>query len=146
MAETQHEMKQTFVVLGKPIAQPRHRATFRGGFAKMYIPREHPVHDFKQRIIDEALRHNPVRIEGCVRLDLMFAFAQPKGRTGQFKMGKPDLDNLEKAVMDALTTAGVWCDDAQVVEKHSAKVYGKIDATSIFVTPLEFSLDERIKK
>ena len=76
----------------------------------------------------------------------MFAFVQPKGRVGQFKISKPDLDNLEKAVMDALTTAGVWCDDAQVVEKHSAKVYGKIDATSIFVTPLEFSLEERIRK
>ena len=146
MAEAQHEMKQTFVVLGKPVAQPRHRATFRGGFAKMYIPREHPVHGFKERIIAEAHKHELVRIEGPVRLDLMFAFVQPKGRVGQFKISKPDLDNLEKAVMDALTTAGVWCDDAQVVEKHSAKVYGKIDATSIFVTPLEFSLEERIRK
>lgn len=146
MAKTQHEMTQTFVVLGKPVAQPRHRASFRGGFAKMYIPREHPVHGFKERIIAEAIKQNPVKIEGCVRLDLMFAFAQKKGRVGQFKISKPDLDNLEKAVMDALTTAGVWCDDAQVVEKHSTKIYGKIDATSIFVTPLEFSIEERLKQ
>ena len=39
--------------------------------------------------------------------------------------GKPDLDNLLKSTMDALTGIGVWKDDAQVihttVEKHYAE-------------------------
>ena len=138
-------MKHSLVVLGKPIAQPRHRATCRGGYATIYLPRDHPVHDYKARIKVVAGTKPIKRIEGPVRLDLLFAFAQPKGRKRQFKISKPDLDNLEKAVMDALTDAGVWCDDAQVVEKHSTKVYGATDATSIFITPLGFGLDERLE-
>lgn len=137
-------MKHSLVVFGKPVAQPRHRASCRGGYAKMYLPGDHPVHDFKRRIMAVAASHPIRRIEGPVRLDLLFAFSQPKGRKRQFKISKPDLDNLEKAVMDALTDAGVWCDDAQVVEKHSTKVYAATDATSIFITPLEFGVDERI--
>ena len=144
MAAAEHEVKHTIIVLGKAVAQPRHRASCRGGFARMYLPSDHPVHDYKRRIITAAHTQNIRKIEGPVRLDLMFAFTQPKGRARQFKISKPDLDNLEKAVMDALTEAGVWCDDAQVVEKHSVKVFGATDATSVFITPITFSLSERV--
>lgn len=137
-------MKHTLIVLGKPVAQPRHRAACQGGYARLYLPSDHPVHDYKCRIKTVAATQAIKKIEGPVRLDLLFAFAQPKGRKRQFKISKPDLDNLEKAVMDALTDAGVWCDDAQVVEKHSTKMYGATDATSIFITPLAFGLDERL--
>jgi len=137
-------MRHELIVMGKAIAQPRHRASCRGGFARMYLPSAHPVHDFKRRIMAVAESKTIPRIEGPVRLDLLFAFAQPKGRRKQFKISKPDLDNLEKAVMDALTDAGVWCDDAQVVEKHSSKMYGIVDATSIFISPISFGLDERL--
>jgi len=139
-------VKHSLIVLGKPVAQPRHRAACRGGYPTMYLPSDHPVHDYKARIKMVAGTQPIKRIEGPVRLDLLFAFAQPKGRKRQFKISKPDLDNLEKAVMDALTDAGVWCDDAQVVEKHSTKVYGATDATSIFITPLGFGLDERMEQ
>ena len=37
---------------------------------------------------------------------------------------KPALDNLEKAILDGLTKAGLWQDDAQVVQKSSLKYYG----------------------
>jgi Holliday junction resolvase RusA-like endonuclease len=40
----------------------------------------------------------------------------PTGRTG-------DLDKLERAVMDALTAAGVWPDDSVVVDMTSRKRY-----------------------
>ncbi|MCL2139963.1 MAG: RusA family crossover junction endodeoxyribonuclease [Treponema sp.] len=38
-------------------------------------------------------------------------------------MKKPDLDNLLKAVMDALTAAGAWKDDAQVRSIKASKHY-----------------------
>jgi Holliday junction resolvase RusA-like endonuclease len=139
------EVRRSIVVLGKPIAQPRHRASARGGFVRMYLPSDHPVHGYKTMIGIEAQRQFGSPIEGAVRLDVLFAFAQPKGRKLQFKISKPDIDNLEKAVMDALTNAGVWLDDAQVVEKHSTKVFGERDATTIFITPLSFPLEDRLK-
>jgi Holliday junction resolvase RusA-like endonuclease len=36
---------------------------------------------------------------------------------------KPDADNLLKAVMDALTDAGIWQDDALVFRTEAAKWY-----------------------
>lgn len=144
MDSSEHEMRRVIIVTGKPIAQPRHRATFRGGFAQMYLPSSHPVHAYKRDIVTAAQKVGGEIIEGAVRLDLLFTFQQPKRRPMQFKISKPDLDNLEKAVMDALTDAGVWIDDCQVVEKHSTKIYGHQDATSIFVTPLCFELSKRL--
>jgi crossover junction endodeoxyribonuclease RusA len=35
---------------------------------------------------------------------------------------KPDIDNYAKAVMDALTNAGLWHDDSQVAVLHASKV------------------------
>jgi crossover junction endodeoxyribonuclease RusA len=37
--------------------------------------------------------------------------------------GKDDGDKLQRAVMDALTDAGMWADDSQVVEWHGSKLY-----------------------
>ncbi len=48
--------------------------------------------------------------------------------------GKPDLDNIVKAVEDALTGV-VWLDDAQVVSMEAAKLYAESPRVSIQVTP-----------
>ena len=37
---------------------------------------------------------------------------------------RPDLDNLEKALLDVLTRLRYWEDDAQVFTKSTAKVWG----------------------
>ena len=38
---------------------------------------------------------------------------------------KPDCDKLLRAALDSLGEAGVWADDAQVIEAHSAKRYAE---------------------
>lgn len=49
---------------------------------------------------------------------------------------KPDLDKLVRGVLDALSEAGVWRDDAQVVALGEvAKVYGDKPGASIAVEP-----------
>jgi Holliday junction resolvase RusA-like endonuclease len=130
------------IVIGKPIAQPRHRASARGGFVRMYLPADHPVHKYKRDIVAEVKAAGWSRIEGPVRLECVFCFAPSRPtKKSQYKISKPDLDNLEKAVMDALTMAGAWVDDSQVVFKLSAKVTGRIDATSITMFPIGFDTD-----
>ena len=110
-------------VNGVPKAQPRPRMTARG---HVYNPGS--ADGWKEEI-KAAFR--PVlkpTIEGPVRLIVKFSMPMPKGM--EVKKGfpmphtkKPDKDNLEKAVMDALTAAKVWKDDAQVFESLTGKYY-----------------------
>jgi crossover junction endodeoxyribonuclease RusA len=45
---------------------------------------------------------------------------------GAFPMAqKPDIDKLVRSTLDALGTAGVWCDDSQVVTVHAHKRRGE---------------------
>ncbi|WP_167507045.1 MULTISPECIES: RusA family crossover junction endodeoxyribonuclease [unclassified Mesorhizobium] len=47
-----------------------------------------------------------------------------------------DVDNLAKAILDAMTAAGVWLDDAQVVELTCRKRYGDACCTTVRVARL----------
>jgi Holliday junction resolvase RusA-like endonuclease len=130
------------IVMGKPIAQPRPRFSMRGGFARAFVPKDHAVHSYRNAIIAEVKRLRLPCVEGPVRLEVVFSFAtQKKSQHGTYRIARPDLDNLEKAVMDALTDAGAWRDDSQVAFKCSTKVHGRIDATSILIKPMEFDTD-----
>lgn len=133
-----------FVVHGLPIAQPRHRATARNGYVHLYLPTDHPVHAYKRLIAAAALEQKKGVIEGAIRLDILFSFLPAKSARGiktQFKISKPDLDNLAKAVKDAITDSGLWIDDAQVVEMHIAKIIGKVQATSITIRGVDFPIE-----
>lgn len=78
-----------------------------------------------------ALAHLPRHvIEGPLRVDLLFVLPRPKRLLRRkdpdgliWAPARPDRDNLEKAVLDALQTA--WRDDAQVVCGESLKVYAE---------------------
>jgi crossover junction endodeoxyribonuclease RusA len=48
---------------------------------------------------------------------------RPKTVGRDFPSVPPDLDKLERGLFDALTKAGVWSDDALVVDSHPSKRY-----------------------
>ena len=66
-----------------------------------------------------APKHIPVGMR------LEFVFERPASVTKKrmFPVVKPDLDKLERAVLDSLTSI-VYFDDSQVVEMTARKVYG----------------------
>ena len=78
-------------------------------------------------------------IEGPVNLEIQFVMPRPKChyRKGGIIKGaniesyhtqKPNINNLEKPVMDCLTQLGFWKDDCQVACKHTEKTWS--DASS----------------
>jgi crossover junction endodeoxyribonuclease RusA len=81
-----------------------------------------------------ALEEEP--FTGPVELRLGFELLRPAGHFGtgrnaglvrkgapRWPAVMPDLDKLTRAVCDAITDAGLWRDDAQVVVIHTAKRY-----------------------
>lgn len=66
---------------------------------------------------------------GPLELHLTFVFRRtrvaPKGKGRAPRTCAPDLDNLAKAVMDALTGAQAWEDDRQVTRISAAKWWGE---------------------
>lgn len=64
-------------------------------------------------------------LSGPLRLEIVFRMyrprSAPKSRLRPFQ--RPDLSKLVRSTEDALTTAGVWGDDAQVVDLVASKVF-----------------------
>lgn len=118
----------TITIPGEPIAQPRHQVAN----GRAYIPAKHPIHAYKDSLRLVARQSFSKPLEGPIGVSLTFIFARPKRlkktRTDRtWKDTKPDIDNLEKAVLDALNGIA-WMDDGQVaavVEK--TKVWAAID-------------------
>ena len=107
---------------------------------------------WKSLIAAAAKPHTPpVPILGPVRVELTFVFPRPKShyRTGKnagvlrddaptWHTSKPDRDNLEKAVLDALTQlGGFWRDDSQVCAGSVSKRYGSPCGMLVIIKNLE---------
>ena len=83
---------------------------------------------------------------GPLELRIQIVRMRPKshyGASGALKASapvypttRPDLTKYERAIEDALTGI-VWCDDSQVVRKHTGKLYGDSDRTTVTVTLID---------
>ena len=65
-----------------------------------------------------------VPLEGPIKLEVIWRF--PKGKSHkhyEWKITRPDTDNLDKMLKDCMTQLGYWKDDAQVVVEHIEKVW-----------------------
>jgi len=111
-------------VKGQPKGQPRPRAFVRGGRAAVYDPGT--AEGWKGQIALAFRELENRKIDKPMLLLLTFHMPRPASHyttkreikpkhASNLFSGKPDADNLAKAVMDALTSLGVWIDDSQVV-------------------------------
>ena len=66
-------------------------------------------------------------IEGPIHLGVSWAFTRPKTVKGDWKITKPDTDNLQKMLKDVMTECGFWKDDAQVCSENIEKIYRNAD-------------------
>lgn len=78
------------------------------------------------------------RLNGCFKLFCRFTYTTPRKNTQTAY--KADLDNLVKALADALQDCGVFTNDKNMVELHATKEWGNADGISVSVvevTPLD---------
>jgi Holliday junction resolvase RusA-like endonuclease len=135
-----------FIVEGVPKAQPRPRAFVNRATGRASVYDAGTAEHWKSQIAEAAREHLPDKPLDCpVAIDIKFAMPRPKRLMRKKDPGgamphtsKPDMDNLAKAVMDALTQLGMWLDDSQVYEQRASKRYafkgGRVGA-SVLIQP-----------
>lgn len=89
-------------------------------------------------------------LDGPLFVSMVFTLAKPKSAPKSRKTypkTKPDLSKLARSTEDALTDAGLWTDDARVVEyTRLAKVYPGEDADSLDSPGVVIRVMERANK
>lgn len=126
-----------FIAYGEPKGQPRARSTIRRGkggkvFSGVYDPGT--ADDWKSIVRAAALeKWDQIQFKGPTSVSIRAFFQRPKSHfnsKGQLKpnaprrhVKKPDRDNLDKAILDALVSCGVLADDCIVCAGGIAKWY-----------------------
>lgn len=113
----------------EPIGKGRPRATAIGGFARLYTPKK--TRTYEEQVEAAALAAfraerrdiftGPIRVEVNARFTLPTSKHKKRAPVqAQPHIGKPDLDNIYKAVLDGLNGVA-FVDDVQIVELNGDK-------------------------
>jgi len=95
--------------------------------------------DVRGHLLDDD-NQPKARFDGAVHVEAEFVMVRPGGtpkRSTPPAVKKADLDKLLRAVFDAITSAGVWRDDKQVVSVVASKRLAEIGQTPglhLFIT------------
>lgn len=117
-----------FEVYGTPGTAGSKRASVRGGKAVIFSDSK-KIAPWRQDVVAAARAAMPagwVPMSGPIVLVLTFWLPRPKGApktTDILPKGGLDIDKLMRGTADAMTNAGVWVDDSQVVSAHLFKFY-----------------------
>lgn len=107
-----HQEKKVSVIKGKPV---------------FYEPSN--LKDTRLKLMSHLARFVPSKkYIGGVRLIVKWCFPRKSHRDGEYKITKPDTDNLQKLLKDVMTKLGYWVDDnlvaSEIVEKFWAEKPG----------------------
>ena len=132
-------MAVTFTVAGQPVPQPRPRVSTAGGFARAYVPGTHPVHAYREAIAAAARGAGLTQTGEVLNVVIDAVFERPKSHMRKSgvkpdapKLPRPDVDNLAKAVLDALQD--VMGDDSLVGRLVVEKSYGTEARTTVRIS------------
>lgn len=132
-------MAIAFSVPGDPVPQPRPRVSTRGGFARAYVPSTHPVHAYRKSIAAAARGAGLGETGEPLNVVIDAVFGRPKSHLNKSgikatapRLPRPDVDNLGKAVLDALQD--VIGDDTMVSRLVVEKSYGTEGRTTVRIS------------
>ncbi|MCL5421117.1 MAG: RusA family crossover junction endodeoxyribonuclease [Nitrospirae bacterium] len=121
-------MEISFTVQTKPVPQARPRFFVRRKGNKSFVGAYDPKQckTFKEVIAWHArikMKETGIREATRDPIAISLIFGMGQGGKQRFHVKRPDIDNLAKAVKDALKGI-VYADDSQIVEAHLYKQYG----------------------
>ncbi|WGW12711.1 RusA family crossover junction endodeoxyribonuclease [Saxibacter everestensis] len=121
-----------FTVIGLPVSQGSKRHVGRG----IMVESSKNLRPWRDSVTAEARIARDGQMDGALLVACDFYLPRPKGHYGtgrnqgvlkptapRHPAKKPDIDKLARAILDALSAAGVYGDDAQVVRLEATKHY-----------------------
>lgn len=136
----------SFFVPGQPVGKGRPRAAKRGKHIQLYTPEKTASYENLVATAAHGSMRGAEPIKGACYVDmdirLMVPVSWSEKRRNQalegrvFPTKKPDLDNILKAVFDAINGI-VWEDDVQAVYVQAVKRYGAVPGVHVNVKSVE---------
>ena len=110
-----HQEKKVAVIKGKPVFYD--------------LPE---VNQARIKLCGHLVKHKPEKMYNCgVQLITKWCFPREKHQQGEYRITKPDTDNLQKLLKDCMTTVGFWKDDALVASEIIEKFWA--DSPGIYI-------------
>ena len=104
-----HQEKKIHVVNGKPVT---------------YEPPE--LLDARAKLTAHLSRHVPEQMYTAgLRLTVKWLFPRGRHKDGEYRITKPDTDNLQKLLKDCMTHLHFWKDDALVASEICEKFWAE---------------------
>ena len=140
VAPVERPFSMRVVIPGTPVAQGRGRAIRFGDSIRVIDPTKSRswkamarIHMVQARA--RALIFAPAEV--ALRVVIVATFSRPKSHPKRnppaWKVSRPDVDNIAKAVLDA-GNAIIWKDDSVVVDLCASKRYGESPSVSVEVS------------
>ena len=121
-------MTEFFIAMNPPtVTYQEHKVAVVHGKPVFYDPPE--LKAARQKLMAHLGKEVPEEpYRKGVRLVTKWCFPNGRHKDGEYRITKPDTDNLQKLLKDCMTMCGFWKDDAlvasEIVEKFWAEVPG----------------------
>jgi Holliday junction resolvase RusA-like endonuclease len=129
-----------FFVPGQPVGKGRARIGRVGKHARMFTPEKTVSYENSVRHAGHVAMNGAAPLLGAIAARLAIVLQIPASwsekKQAQAEAGtilpktKPDIDNVEKAVFDALNGVA-WRDDVQIVDVSKSKRYGRTPGVTV---------------
>lgn len=143
-------MSLTFTVYGTPGPQGSKKYMGQSGKGRAILKEvSGKVKPWRAAVVEATV--DPLRpaLDGPLSVRMVFTLKKPSAapkRTRTWPCKTPDLSKLARSTEDALTDAGVWADDARVVEyARLAKVFPGEDPEALHVPGVRIQIDQVVE-
>ena len=98
----------------------------------------------RMKLTGYLARYKPEKpMRGAVRLLVKWCYPRGKShKNGEYRITRPDTDNLQKLLKDCMTAVGFWKDDAQVASEICEKFWADIPGLYICAEEIGGEEDE----
>ena len=91
----------------------------------------------KALLVAHLKQHRPPKpYDSGVRLRVSWLFPKGRHKGGEYRITKPDTDNLQKMLKDCMTLCGFWTDDALVASEICEKLWADVPGIYIRIEQL----------